>query len=96
VKNIYAKEILSIYLVKPDSDDNSDEECDIAIKLKNNFSFDPLKLAILLSGVLDYCINLVPESIQNEFEEEVLKILPEVLEIRHEHTDTLTKDFYDK
>ena len=85
--NLYAKQILSVHLVKKGVDDEDDQNCDIGVRLDNTFSFDPLMISVILSGVFDYCINMVPENLQNEFEDKVLQILPEVLSIRHEYTD---------
>jgi hypothetical protein len=92
VKDFYAQEILSVYLLK-DNKDADDDTCDIATKLKNEFSFDPVRIAIILTSVLDYCVDLAPESIQNEFEEETLRIFKEALEIRHEHIFKLDKHY---
>lgn len=92
MKDFYAQEILSVYLLKDNKNDD-DDTCNIATKLKSEFMFDPMRAAIILISVFDYIIDLVPESIQNEFEEETLRIFKEALEIRHEHIFKLDKHY---
>ena len=92
MKDFFAKEILSVYLIKNNEED-SDKDCDIATKLKEPFDFDPLRVAIILTSVLDYMVDLAPEAIQNEFEKMTLKLFKETLEIRHDHIFKLDNNF---
>ena len=76
--------VLELSLVK-ESEDAPDEKSDVAIRLMNRFGFDPLIAASLATAVLDFCIDAAPENIQNEFEEMTLKLLKEMVEMRHEY-----------
>lgn len=86
----FPKEILSILLLrKEDQEYNSEAEYDCGILPKQSFAFDPFALAGILTSLFDYCINLVPENIQNEFEEATLNFFDEMIELRHGHIQSL-------
>lgn len=74
--------VLELSLVKKD-ETIPDHKSDVGIKLLNKFGFDPLIAASLATAVLDFCIDAAPENIQNEFEESTLKLLKEMIELRH-------------
>lgn len=92
MKDIYAKEILSLYLIKKE-ESQDDIGCDVAVKQKNAFDFDPFLVAGLLTSIFDFCIDLAPESIQNDFEKVTLKLFKEMLKNRYGHITKLDNEY---
>jgi hypothetical protein len=80
----YVTPVLELSLVK-ENETIPDHQSDVGIKQLNRFGFDPLIAASLATAVLDFCIDAAPENIQNEFETMTLKLLKEMVEMRHEY-----------
>jgi len=57
------------------------------------FDFDPFLIASILTSVFDYCIDMAPESIQNDFERATLGLFKEMLELRHNHIFKLDDEY---
>jgi len=89
----YHLPVFEISLIKKEPQDDG-EYPNAALRLLNVFEFDSFLIAAMLISILDFAVNNVEEERQVEFENSLVDLFLDMLELRHGRIESLTIDNY--